>query len=154
VVLDGHGRELWRKDFGALLEQSYAPEFPLQRYVWLGDLDGDGTTEVLFVQLPQDPLDTERGLWCFSSTGRVKWRFQPGRTMRSHTGQTFPPPYRILQLTVGPVGPRGTLGIALSSVQVPWWASQIALLDVEGKLVREYWQNGAPLCPQARAAQS
>jgi hypothetical protein len=142
VATGSQALPLWRQTFADRLEPGYTTSFPPPRMVHIRDLDGDGSTEVLFVQQPADPLSPDRGLWCFNHDGSVRWKYTVTQEVRT-AAQSFPPPYRILQTYVGPLQSGGETKIVVSSVQVPWWAGQIAILDVKGKLEREYWHSGA-----------
>ena len=79
---DGH--ELWMHSFPRLLDPVWLPEDKgLDTFVRIGDLRGDGQTEVLIVAgwrlgpNPDDPLHSE--LECFSSAGQLLWVYSPNR---------------------------------------------------------------------------
>lgn len=141
-VRDAAGQRLWRQTFDTRLESGYTTSFPPGRMVHIGDLDGDAAPEVLFVQQPADAFSPDRGLWCFDKEGNLRWKFTVTREVRT-AAQKLPPPYRILQTAVGPLKRGGPVKIVIASVQVPWWATQIAILDANGRLEREYWHSGA-----------
>lgn len=137
VALDDHNREIWRTSFG----------FPLRDYRefakeglnagWVGDLDGDGSSEVLFIVGPK-----EHGaamVVCFSHRGRERWRFIPGASA-ARFGPNDRPPYTPLNLALVHLG--GVRKIAVASVHHTNSAANIALLSSSGKLEREYWHNG------------
>lgn len=141
IVADAHGSDLWQTTYPSLESRSSSP-YLTGRYYQIVDLDNDGSTEVLFSQQPVESMSPERALWCYNADGSVRWKFQPGRQVRT-SSQSLPPPFRILTIAVGPLAPNGPTKIVVSSLQVPWWANQIAVLDTNGKLEREYWHSGA-----------
>src|SRR5205085_485358 len=112
-----------------------------RRRVWIGDLDGDGRPEVLFVLAPAHHASMAHALVCFNDRGVEQWRFVPGRTVRTAT-ESFAPPYAIQNIAVGRVLNNGALGIVVTSVHYTWYPSQVAVLTPGGKLAGEYWHSG------------
>lgn len=136
AVFDARGHELWQTAFGpALSPLSWRPN---EQRVWIGDLDGDGTPEVLFGRRNAIPSGDD-ALICFSVSGRELWRFSPGRTVQTKAG-TYPPPYSVRALAVTKLD--GRTVIALSSSQNPNAPAQISLLTADGKILGEYWHFG------------
>ena len=74
IAADASGRELWRYGFGEPL----APE-TVRAGSWLGPLISPQSVETLFVDRLNRLVTTR--LLCFSEDGRVRWQFQPGRTV-------------------------------------------------------------------------
>ncbi|MCC6394328.1 MAG: helix-turn-helix domain-containing protein [Bryobacterales bacterium] len=143
VVFDARGQELWHREFRSRLEPQQGPGgTPAARTAQFRDLDGDGVPEVLFVQQPVDAFDPDRALWCFTARGELRWRFQTRRRLRTQDKE-FTPLFRVLQVAVGPIVRGGPTKVIVASIQVPWWATQIAVLDQNGHLEREYWHSGA-----------
>lgn len=142
VTLDAQGREVWRYVFPKPLSELEfgTPEKRRQNGAF-ADVDGDGQTEMVFNPVPAAGQSHE--VVCFSYTGRIKWRFTPGRPkIPGPAGDYYFPPY-----TVGPIeiirepGQRGAFTIitGLHHLDAP---AQLAALDGAGKLVGEYWHPG------------
>jgi hypothetical protein len=141
IVTDAAGRELWRKVFpDALPAERYAPAHGVMRRIWFGDLEGDGRVETLFVYDPSNRDLSGTTLMCFSDRGDVRWRFVPGRSVRTRIGR-YEPPYLVENFLVSPLRP-GSLRIVVSSHHLSWYPNQIAILDANGKLHGEYWHSG------------
>jgi hypothetical protein len=136
VVLDVDGVELWRARFpGALVSQSLSPS---QNRIWIGDLDGDRSPEVLFGR--RDIVESGgEALICYSNDGQERWRFTPGRTVNTDKAE-YAPPYGIHSLAVAHLN--GEPVIALSSYQYPYAPAHVALLDRQGRALGVYWHFG------------
>ena len=137
VVVDVRGRELWTKQFGYALSDYQRLSALTRNMGWVGDLDSDGEPEVLFLAHPKaggNPM-----VYCYSSSGDVRWSFQPGQKAHGFPDE-FRPPYNPENLLVFRV--RGGVRIAVASVHHTWYPSQVALLSGEGKLLGEYWHSG------------
>jgi hypothetical protein len=134
AVLDARGRELWRKTFPGLAAALDS------RRIWIGDIEGDGQSEVLFAPVWERP-GSGPGILCYSHDGREKWRFSPGRPVRSRIEQ-FGPNFDVQAFAVAALGPRGALRIVASSAHRLHHPAQVALLDPGGRLLREYWHSG------------
>jgi len=139
IVVDGQGREVWRHQFPARLAQTAYGDRNLVKRCTFADLDGDGRIETLFVYVPLDFVSQGQTLFCFSEEGEVKWEFVPGRTVKDSTGREYVPPYFISNVNIVPFShPR----ILVSSNHYLHNPNQIAMLDINGKLVSEYWHSG------------
>jgi hypothetical protein len=138
VVLDETGRECWRVVYPDLDPGMY--QTGIQRF-WAGDLDGDGQPEVLFIPIPSHPGATGTQVICYSSRGAERWRFVPGKFVRTRA-EEFSPPFIASWFTVEPLGPNGSLRIVVESSHHLWYPTQVAMLDARGRLVREYWHSG------------
>ncbi|MGJ5813635.1 helix-turn-helix domain-containing protein [Paludibaculum fermentans] len=137
IVVDDRGRELWTKPFGFALTDYRAFSDRDQNMGWIGDVDGDGEPEVVFLAYPKSqgtPM-----VYCYSRTGEERWRFIPGQRAAGFA-QEYRPPYNPVNLVVFHIG--GALRLAVASVHHTWFPSQIALLSGDGKLLREYWHAG------------
>jgi len=65
TILNAEGKELWHKDFPDGFWRDYYDQ-GLEQRVWIGDLDGDGKTDVLFLYHPAgSPLSHSTTLICF-----------------------------------------------------------------------------------------
>ena len=137
IVSDDKGRELWRKVFPAIDSAWHAGG----RNGWVGDLDGDGRNEVLFA-----PWSGNRGtavgpLFCYDSNGQERWRFNPGRTVRTQK-EVFEPPFSVYGVSAGRLGNNGEMRVVVSSGHYLYYPAQVAILDAKGQLLREYWHAG------------
>ncbi len=141
IVFDAKGREVWRNRFDETLSSIYS--LPRGRYsIWIGDLEGDGQIEVLFALVLQRSRTVTNGvLICYSSKGREKWRFKPGKAIATAT-EPFPDDYWPTNFLVAPMGKNLPNSIVVSSMQGAMYPTQIALLSAQGKLQREYWHAG------------
>ncbi|HWR53484.1 MAG TPA: hypothetical protein VN428_20420 [Bryobacteraceae bacterium] len=132
VAFSAGGKELWRKHF-----ESLSPLMPPSR-VWTGDLDGDGAAEVLFAPIAAEGL-TET-IWCYGERGDVRWKFSPGRTVRTAT-RSYTGTYSARAFAVTRPGRSRRRRILLSSSHA-YFPSQVVLLSSEGAVEREYWHAG------------
>jgi len=139
IISDVRGRELWRKQFASLDLTAYRSPAS-QELVWFGDLDGNGTTSVIF-PFRTDHSEPPGGLIAYTNSGVERWRFTPGRTVHSST-ESFARPFHPARFVVAPMGREGKLRIAVASTHDLYYPTQIALLDRDGHLLREYWHSG------------
>jgi hypothetical protein len=141
TIADARGRVLWRYSFPLAVDpDSYSRFFGFERCTW-GDIDGDGRPETLFAYLPLQPARNGTALLCFSQTGKILWRFTPGRAIPD-APQTLLPPYLIRGIEVILPGPRSPARVVLTSQHYYSYPNQVAVLDSHGKLVGEYWHAG------------
>jgi hypothetical protein len=142
-IMDAEGKEMWSKSF----PEGFGPDWYYDKsaggpHVWFADLEGRGRTSVLFsysaggTTLVPHPST----LICYSDRGKEKWRWTPGRDLRELNGS--PPTYLITSLGTLKRTGKGPLRIVVLSQHIPWWPSQVALLDSNGKTVSEYWHSG------------
>ncbi len=137
IALDARGRELWRFPLGRgfnLEEYSGAGTTPA---AWIEDIDGDGRKELLFCHHYDGAAYGD--LICFSEAGDIKWRWTPGASAASFPEQ-LRPPYAADRVHV--FRHKGQVRILVSSIHHTWFPSQLAMLDNQGKLLREYWHSG------------
>jgi hypothetical protein len=142
TVLNAEGKELWRKTF----PEGFGPDWNyaqgITTRVWFGDLEGKGHSSVLFVyspaSSPQSPHSST--VICYSDRGREKWRWTPGRDLPELVGS--PATYWTHALGVLKATEMRPPRIVVSSQHNPWWPSQIAILDSNGKTISEYWHSG------------
>jgi hypothetical protein len=137
VVADAGGRQLWKKTFGYALTDYRAMAARFQEMGWIGDLDGDGQPEVVFLAHPKT-VGTPM-VYCYTGAGVERWRFEPGQRA-ARFPLDYRPPYNPSNLVVFRDG--GALRLAVASVHHMWFPSQIALLSSGGSLLREYWHAG------------
>ena len=129
--LDQNGVVLWHRAFGLLNEPAYDTE---QRRSWVGNFAGEGTS-VLFVPIPAGIVQEAVPLVCLDARGKERWRFTPGKTVRRRT-DVFAAPFVVRQFAV--MGQH----IIVTSHHHLYYASQVAVLDARGRLLREYWHPG------------
>ena len=141
-IMDGEGKEIWSKYF----LQGFGPDLYYEKdkgnRIWFVDLEGKGHTSVLFSYLPApDSQPHSSTLICYSDRGKEKWRWTPGRDL-PEVGQ--PATYRTFSVSVLKATGREPSRIAVLSNRDPWWGgpSQIAILDLSGKTLSEYWHSG------------
>ncbi len=145
-VMDSEGKELWSKGFPDGVGPDYYYNEKLSwvggTHVWFADLEGKGHTSVLFSYSPATPgIEAHSStLICYSDRGKEKWRWSPGRYLPELNGS--PATYFIHSLGILRPTKERPLRIVVASQQIPWWPSQIALLDTNGKTVSEYWHSG------------
>jgi hypothetical protein len=140
VVMNGRGQELWRKSFADGLQPKYYNQGSAAR-VWIGDLDGDGRPEVLFLHYPGGAwMSHSTTLICYSDLGKEKWRWEPGKDLPELEGN--PATYEIAALRVLKATPTRGPRIVVSSYHLPYYPNQIAIIDAQGKTLSEYWHSG------------
>jgi len=140
-IMDAEGKELWSKSFldGFSTDWYYTKEAGPR--IWFGDLEGKGHTSVLFSYLAASgPQSHSSTLICYSDRGKEKWRWIPGRELPELAGS--PPTFRTMAVVVPKRSEKKPQQIVVASVHVPWWPSQIAILDSNGKTISEYWHSG------------
>ena len=143
-VFDADGKELWSKNF----PDGFGPDWYYNEklwgpHVWFADLEGNGHTSVLFSYSPAGGAFKANSstLICYSDRGNEKWRWVPGRDLPELNGS--PATYKTHALQILKSTEKRPPRIVVSSQHDPWWPSQIAILDGNGKLLSEYWHSGA-----------
>jgi hypothetical protein len=142
MILNAEGKELWRKTFPEGFSADWYYGMDLATHIWFGDLEGKGHTSVLFAyspaSSPQSPHSST--LICYSDRGNEKWRWTPGRDLPELAGS--PATYGTHALRVLKATEKRPPRIVVLSQHQPWWPSQIAVLDSNGKTISEYWHSG------------
>lgn len=142
VVTDEQGRELWRKNFQEPFDRGVTPEELLATHkAWFGDVDGDGSIELLYVYRPASVETTGETLFCFSHDGRPQWRFVPGRTVSTRQA-ALPRSYDGIAFMLLPPERDGTRRIVLTVHHSPRFPNQVAVLSHQGVVLGEYWHSG------------
>jgi len=147
IVVNAGGQELWRHTFVTPIhEPSYQsnldPSVNKSRYGWLGDLDGDGRKEMLFVLKPTDYYEAGDKVLCFSHEGKVEWEFTPGGVVTNAGGIRMVPPYYTSCLQVVSGKSPGETRIVVSSNHYMYDPDQVAILETGGRILGEYWHPG------------
>jgi len=142
VIMNAEGKELWRKAFPEGFSADWWYGMDLATHIWFGDLGGKGHTSILFVyspaSSPQSPHSST--LICYSDRGKEKWRWTPGRDLPELAGS--PATYGTHVVGVLKATEKRPPRIVVLSQHNPWWPSQIAILDSNGKTISEYWHSG------------
>jgi hypothetical protein len=134
IGLDSKGSAIWHKHFGILNRESYEVG---ESKLWIGDLDGDASKDVLFIPTTSGPKTYPTPLVRLNADGSEKWRFDPGGKV-SHKGFVYEAPFIARQFAVLP-GQR----IVVTSHHSVYTPAHIAVLDAkDGSLLREYWHRG------------
>jgi hypothetical protein len=152
VALDKQKRELWRKDTRVpdlQTEDYYRKNLQIMHkdgnilpVLYIGDIDKDGDSEVLFALRRQRDQTGEGILYCWSRRGKQLWKFVAGRELKCGS-QIFSPDYRIAGIYPRDTDGDGRLEVVVESFQAPEWPCQLALLDPgTGKMIGEFWNAG------------
>ncbi len=143
IVMNAKGQELWRKTFPEGISRQFY-ENGLATRMWIGDLNGKGHSDILFIHQPMESTayisSHSTTLICFSDRGREKWRWKPGRELPELEGD--PATFVTVALAVLKGAPGRPSRIVASSHHVPWYPHQIAIIDADGKTLSEYWHSG------------
>jgi hypothetical protein len=149
TIMNAEGKELWRKTFPEGLRKAFPEGLSGDWYygqglttrIWFADLEGKGHVDVLFLYLPADSTQSRSStLICYSDRGKEKWRWTPGRELPEMAGS--PATFWTLALRVLKATEKRPPRIVVSSLHIPWWPNQIAVLDSNGKTISEYWHSG------------
>jgi hypothetical protein len=151
VARDAEGRELWRRDLKAPdleTEEYYRRNFQIIRkagnilpVLYIGDIDADRDSEVLFALRRQRDQTGEGILYCWDRRGKERWTFAAGRELKC-SKTVYSPDYRIAGIYPHDVDGDGKLEVLVESFQAPEWPCQLALLDSAGRLMGEFWNAG------------
>jgi hypothetical protein len=141
IIMDGFGRELWRKPFPVTLRamDMDKEDARYQRTILIEDLDGDGTTEVLFAPRYAASTVSRSELICYSESGEVRWTFIPGKVV-STAKEPFDSYYTINQFRTVRLGQ--SRGLVVNSRHFHYYPNQTAILSPQGQVLREYWHPG------------
>jgi len=140
TIVNAEGKTLWSKSFSDGFSRQYY-EQGIGSHIWFGDLEGKGHVRVLFLYHPGvSPESRSSTLICYSERGEEKWRWTPGRDLPELNGS--PATYQASVLRVLRATEKRPPRIVVTSVHVPWYPNQIALVDSNGKTVSEYWHSG------------
>jgi hypothetical protein len=138
TVVDAEGRPCWKRSLPRL-NAHFAAE--VRDHVHIGDIDGDGRTEVLFNFFPQDLSRSASSLMCFSQTGELRWEFRYGAP-QTFGGRKFEADYKGHLIRPARIGNKPYLVTVANHYR--WYPAQMALLDAAtGRAVETYWHPGA-----------
>jgi hypothetical protein len=155
VILNKKGQEIWRYETGMRdleSEEFYRSHFQVRRcsgiplkinlpLIMIRDINSDKKREVLFAPISVGFDFREYGLLCFSSRGKKKWSFDPGREM-IFGEETYSSEYEISGFTINDLFNDGLSEVIVVSYNLSLFPTQLAVLDHRGQLIREYWNSG------------
>jgi len=139
-AIDHDGAVLWRYSFESEPNNDHLGEDDATGPL-IEDLDGDGRPELIFPFRTANLGSANDALFCFSPDGTLLWRHTVGRAVHSRK-EAFELPYRIRQLAVVPVKGSRRKDVVYTASHKVLYATQVALRDAEGRLLREYWHSG------------
>jgi len=155
VMLNKNSKEIWRFDTqirGLQDEAFYRDHFQFKKMdgeirqmnlplIMIKDVDHDGRKEVLFAQTPLDFNYAPSRLFCLSSKGEIRWIFVPGRAMFFGEKQ-YSSKYRVYGFKVVDFDKDRPSEILVISDNRDMFPTQMAVLNSQGNLLREYWHSG------------
>ena len=140
IALDDQRRECWRKLFPYPLLEANSPELASMN-TWVGDLDGDGRSEVLFAPHPVSAAQESTPLICYNYRGGERWRFANRQPVRTRA-EEFTPIFGLARFLVTPGGAGLANVVLAASTHYLYYPSQVVLLAPDGRLLHEYWHSG------------
>jgi hypothetical protein len=142
IARDATGRETWRHAFPEPFSAEDYPGHSVNNGFWIGDLDGDGRPEALFIYTTVLAGRLRSSIYCFNRRGSVLWSFAPGHVVHDSGGPILPP-YTVAAFLVAHANDGRTQArIVVAGNHPTDQACQIAILDPAGHLVAEYWHPG------------
>lgn len=138
---DRRGNLLWEYQFpGQQRSNTEAREEWLRGFVKIVDLDGDGEAEVLATAVMGDVTEPIRSvLYCFSSAGKLKWRYDPQESFRCG-GETFTAPWTIADVLVSPEGKNRSIWVIV--IHHLMWPAYVAKLNSKGQANIQFFNSG------------
>jgi hypothetical protein len=154
ILLNKNNRALWEYDTGLTdLETTakYKAHFQFktisregpwlhQPYLTILDINGSGSKEVLFT-VQTNTEKNEGQLICFSNKGKILWDYHVGRRM-TYGSKEYSADYKISAIGVCDLEEDGSKEILVIGRHIPYFPTQITLLDCQGKILGEYWHSG------------
>jgi len=127
---DESGRDLWSYHFPKPIDATAMPG-PLDNFVRIADINGDGKKEVLIAaptRIGYSPDDPPQGeVDCLSSDGKLLWSYVPRTTMRIGDNE-LRGPWRLFDLYVSPDG-ASRIRIFAAVAHYRWGNSLVVELD-------------------------
>ncbi|HZX11367.1 MAG TPA: hypothetical protein VFG01_10530, partial [Acidobacteriota bacterium] len=132
--------EFYRNHFQVrrLADAGLTIDLPL---IVIKNIDHDLRKEVLFAQIPIDTSFSKSKLFCFSSKGKKRWIFEPGREM-IFGEKNYSAKYGLRGFTVADLQEDKASEIIVVSYHRDMFPTQFAVLNNKGELLREYWNSG------------
>ncbi|MGB6339237.1 MAG: VCBS repeat-containing protein [Candidatus Aminicenantaceae bacterium] len=154
IVLNKNNRVIWEYDTGlkdlettAIYKDHFqfkkkSPERPwyYQPYLMIQDIDGTESIEVLFT-IQTTTEKNEGQLICFSDKGEILWDYHAGRRM-TYGSKEYSADYKISAIGVEDFEGDGSKEILVIGRHIPYFPTQITLLDSQGNKLGEYWHSG------------
>jgi hypothetical protein len=143
VAYDRMGAELWRRHVGRGFDAKQLSG-ALESYAWVGDVDGDGHSEVIVnTGWNIGPTDGgEPNITCFKPDGSIRWAFRETTAARFGSGD-FSPTYRTSSILVRDLDGDGRLEVVVLATHVPFSPSVAVLLaGSTGDVLGRYWHWG------------
>jgi hypothetical protein len=154
IVLNKNNRPLWEYETGLtdlVPTPKYQDHFQFKRsrlegpwfhqpHLIFRDIDGTGSKEVLFT-IKTNSEKNEGRLICFSDKGKILWEHHAGRRM-TYGSKEYSADYKISAINVADLDGDGTDEILVIGRHIPYFPTQIVLLDHTGRSLGEYWHSG------------
>lgn len=141
-VYDGLGKLIWEHRTEFQLNMDNYKDGARRRHVWVGDLDGDGANEVLFLALGLDAWK----MYCLNRNGKVRFTIGPEFISKTveFADQRHVPLYFLLFFLVTSEGKQepAPKSIWLVWQHHRWLPSVVQKLTPDKRVVDEYWSNG------------
>lgn len=153
IILNKLGRELWSYDTqipNLWEEKEYREAFQRKKEIsdeqrrlpvlFIKDIDHDGLNEVLFSTQTTDGLKADV-LYCFDSKGTKLWEFKAGREIQLGS-KVYSRDFVIIAVDIVDLNNDGVMEILVISHARQQIPTQVAVLNLRGSLIREYWNVG------------
>jgi hypothetical protein len=153
IILSKIGRELWPFDThlpNLWDEKEYREGFQRNKEISdelrrlpvliIKDINHDGLNEVLFSIQTTDGLKAGV-LYCFDSRGTKLWDFKAGREIQLGS-RVYSRDFVIISVDIVDLNNDGDVEIVVISHVREEIPTQVAILNLKGNLIREYWNVG------------
>ncbi|MEO8662270.1 MAG: hypothetical protein ABI693_27655 [Bryobacteraceae bacterium] len=141
IALDANDRELWRHNFTQSLSDDPIRDRENFRDFWCSGGADDRRGVCIVRIMPISAGNIGSWLTCFRHDGTRLWQFTPGRDVTDEGGSHMRPPYGLTNLRVLNRSNGDVRIVALSSHYLNQ-PCQVAILNLEGAVVAEYWHPG------------
>jgi hypothetical protein len=109
---------------------------------WAGDLDGDGSPDLVFGAHYEPVAQHGSEILCFSQRGEVKWRFRTGRKLVHAQREELSENFSLKRLAVF-ANRHGERRIVFVGNESKYYPAQVGVLTPAGRLAGEYFHSGA-----------
>ncbi|WP_321469974.1 hypothetical protein [uncultured Paludibaculum sp.] len=141
IVYDADGHEAWRYEFPSVPFEADPKSTGGSDVNRVTDIDGDGRSELLFPLHHAQNSAEDDELYLFSPDGRLRWKKRFARAVR-RDGGLLDGPFILRRFDLVPVpGQRQSRILVVSTHRVDS-PSLVSLLDIDGRVLREYWHSG------------